>query len=303
MNWILLPIIATFLWASTNFIDKYLISKYFKTGPGVLVLYSCFIGLPVSVFILLFNREVLSISFSNALFIILNSFLYIAYLFPYFSALNKADTSNVTPIFQTIPVFTYFLALIFLGENLEFIQIFACLLILCGSFGVSLNFKKGFVIRKKVFGLMLLSSFLVSLNWLFFKFFALDLDFWKVSFWQYLGFFIFGLVLFILNKSYRFSFISSLYENKLKIFSLNAFNEIFNIIAIIIFSYATLLAPLALVSVMNGFQPFFILFLGIILSMFFPHLIKEELSKRILVYKLLFILLIFLGVLLLQRSF
>lgn len=297
MNWIFLPLIATFLWAVTNFIDKFLVSNHFKKKQGALMIYSSLIGLPIFVLIALFNPSVLKIDLVHATLIVLNSFLYILYLFPYFKALSKADTSSVAPLFESIPVFTYFLALFFLNEHLSFIQVSGSLLILFGCIGISMKLKKNsFHLRKDVLWLMLFSSFIVSLNWFFFKFFALEFDFWKTSFWQYLGFTIFGLLLFSFKKSYRADFIYSFKKNKFKIISLNALNEALNIGAVIIFSYATLLAPLALASVLNSFQSVFSLVIGIILSKFFPRIIKEDISKRVIIQKLLLFILIIAGV-------
>src|SRR3989344_3621927 len=302
MNWLLIAILAPLLWAITNFMDKFLISKYFKSDVGTLVVYSSLIGLPVALLIAIFKPQVFALSLMTAVFIILNSFLYIVYLFPYFKALSKADTSVVVPIFQTVPVFSYFLAFFVLGETLSSMQIMGSLLIIFGAVGISLNFKKkGLHLTKDVLFLQLLASFIVALNYLFFKFFAIQLDFWTVSFWQYTGFLIFGLFLLIFIKSYRKDFLLSFKRNSKPIIGLNAINEVLNISATIIFTFATLLAPLALVWVINGFQPLFVFLIGIGFTLFFPHLIKEDLDKKVLLQKILFIILIFVGAIILNR--
>ncbi|MFA5051175.1 MAG: EamA family transporter [Patescibacteria group bacterium] len=301
MNWLFIAILSPLLWTITCFIEKFLISKYFKSSIGTLVIYSSLIGLPVAILIAFFNPRVLSLNWTTSIFIILNSSLYIIYLFPYFKALSKADTSVVVPIFQTIPVFSYFLAFFILKETLSGMQIIGSLLIILGAVGISLKFKdKKIHLTKDVLFLQLLASFIVALNYLFFKFFAIKLDFWTVSFWQYLGFIIFGLILLIFVKSYRRDFILSFKKNSGSIIALNAVNEILNIVAMIIFTFATLLAPLALVWVINGFQPLFAFLIGIGLTLFFPHLIKEDLRKKIILQKIFFILLMFFGAYLLK---
>jgi uncharacterized membrane protein len=304
MNWFFIGILASFIWALTNFIDKMFISRYFKSNVGTLIIYSSLIGLPISFVIVIFKPSVLSLNLTTSVFIILNSFLYILFLFPYFKALSKADTSVVVPIFQTIPVFSYFLAFFILGETLSITQIIGSLLIIFGAIGISLKFKgKKMGLTKEVLFLQLLASFILATNYLFFKFFAIQLDFWTVSFWQYIGITIFGLILLIFFKSYRKSFFISFKNNSKSILGLNALNEIFNIIATIIFTFATLLAPLALVWVINGFQPLFVFLLGIFLTIFFPKIIKENLKKKILIQKGIFILLIFIGSYLLNINF
>lgn len=304
MNWLIIAILAPLLWAFTNFIDKFLLSKYFKLGVGTLIIYSALIGLPVAFLVAIFKPNVFSLTLPTSIFIILNSFLYIIYLFPYLRALSKADTSVVVPIFQTVPVFSYFLAFLVLGETLSGIQIIGSLLIIFGALGITLKFKdKKVHLTKEVLFLQLLASFILAVNYLFFKFFAIQLDFWTVSFWQYLGVAIFGIILLIFVKSYRMDFILSFKRNSKAILGLNVINEVLNIGATIILTFATLFAPLTLVWVINGFQPLFVFLIGILLTLFFPHLIKENLEKKVLFQKTIFILLIFLGAYLLNLSF
>jgi len=296
MNWLLIAFLAPLLWAVSTFIDKVLLSKYFKGKVGALIIYSCLIGLPIFIIIFLFKPEVININLVTALLVILNSTLFIIYLFPYLYALNQDDTSAVVPIFRIVPVFTFILAFFILGEKLTLLQILAGILIISGAIGMSSNFSgKGIHIKKKVLGLMILASLMVAVNSVLFKFFAIELDFWTVSFWQYFGFFIFGLILLIFVKKYRVDFIESYRENKLSIVGLNLFNEVINIIAIIISTYATLLAPVALVGLVNGFQPFFVFLLGTLMTLMVPNLIKEDLSRKKLIQKIFFIIILFIG--------
>jgi hypothetical protein len=49
--------------------------------------------------------------------------------------------------------------------------------------------------------------------------------------------------------------------------------------------YATLLAPVALVLLVNSFQPLFVFTLGIALTLFFPRVAKESLGRMKLLQK------------------
>ena len=304
MNWLILAILAPILWAITSFIDKFLVSKYFKSTVGTLIIYSCLIGLPAAFLIAFFKPSVLTLNWKIASLIIVNSFIFILYLFPCFRALRKADTTVVVTLFQTIPVFSFILAFFILGETLTSFQIIGSALIILGAIGITLGFNKGkFHLTREVLFLQLLAAFLISLNYILFKLFALDTDFWTTSFWQYLGFFIFGLILLICFKSYRKDFVSSFRKNKESIILLNVLNEVINILAIIIVTFVSLSAPVAVVSsIMNGFQPLCALFIGIFLSMLFPKIIKENISSKVLIQKIVFILLVFIGVYLLNLA-
>lgn len=305
MNWLILAFLAPLLWAFSNFIDKYLVEKHFKGGIGSLFLYSSII-IPaiLCLLIFVFKPEVLEMNLVPAILMGINGIIYITYLLPYYKALDKADASSVVPIFQSIPVFTYILALFVLGEALTQTQIIASTMILAGAVGISLKFEgKKIKFKFDVVMLMLLASLMVSINSVLFKFFALDFDYWTVFFWECVGILIFGIFLFIFANKYRREFISSLKKNGSRVLSLNALNEIIDIIAIMVFSYAWLLAPIALVSVINGFQPFFVFILGIILTLFFPKIIKEDISKGAILQKIVFIGLMIWGAYLLSGNY
>jgi len=142
MNWFLLSFSSTVLWGSTNFIDKYLISKYFqKRGISVLLIFSSLIGLFLLPIIFLINRDVVNIPLHDIFILIASGVIYVFAIFPYLLALREEDTSLVVPTFQAIPVFSYFLALLFLNEKLVVWQIIASLLIIFGAIGMSVDFK------------------------------------------------------------------------------------------------------------------------------------------------------------------
>lgn len=102
-------------------------------------------------------------------------------------------------------------------------------------------------------------------------------------------------------KSYRHEFLSSFKKDGRKIFSLNVINELINISAVMVFTYATLLAPLSLVWVVAGFQPLFGFLLGLSLTLFAPHLAKENLEGKVITQKTFFIVIMFIGAYLLGR--
>jgi drug/metabolite transporter (DMT)-like permease len=141
---------------------------------------------------------------------------------------------------------------------------------------------------------MTLSSLMVATNGLIFKIIALEENFWGTAFWEYVGGLIFAGFLFFGIKLYRRQFIASIAKNK-NIIWLNLSAELLNVIAKLCANFASLLAPLVLVWVINGFQPVFVLFYGIILTLIIPRFYKETLNRRILLQKLASIVIIFIG--------
>ena len=85
-------------------------------------------------------------------------------------------------------------------------------------------------------------------------------------------------------------------KNKVTVLTLNGINEIVNIIAKLSFNFASLLAPITLTWIVNGFQPFFVFAYGVILTVFFPHISQEKIGGKHLAQKLIAIIVMFVGV-------
>jgi drug/metabolite transporter (DMT)-like permease len=299
MEWFIF-LLCPFLFSLSTLIDKYLVGRYFRGDIGAMILFSSLISvitLPVIYFI---HPAVFEIESISALVLIFVGFLYILYLFPYLKALKIEDTSRVAPIFQSIPVFGIVLAFFILGESIPFFQLFAGGLIILGSIGITINFgREKILFKKKVLFLMLLASLLVAFSGVVFKLIATENDFWVTLFWEQIGFVLLGVLIFAFIPHYRRHFLEVFKKNSAKVLALNLFNEVINIIALSLLSFATLLAPIGFVWLINGVQPAFIFFFGFILTIFFPRLIKEDIRPKVLLQKLFFIILIFIGVALL----
>jgi len=296
MTWFFIALLAPALWAAVNHIDKFIVSKYF-TGKGVgsLVIFTSLSSLIVSVLILIFDCRAINFPLTSAVVIAINGAVLVASYIPYLYALEKEEASWTSTLYQMIPVFGYILGLIFLKEGLSLIQLFASILILTGAAFISLDFSQKISFKWRPFWLMMLSSFMIAINAVVFKIIALDQSFWGKAFWEYFGGALFGLGLFIFIKLYREQFIETAKRARAFVFGLNIFSELLNIVAKLLANFASLLAPLALVWVVNGFQPLIVFIYGLILTIFFPWIGKENISKKSIFQKLIAIAIIFIG--------
>ncbi|TSC87678.1 MAG: Uncharacterized protein G01um101416_358 [Microgenomates group bacterium Gr01-1014_16] len=267
------------------------------------MVFSSIIGLFLLPFIAFFHPEVLVFSISNIL-IIVNGFLYILAVLPYFYALQKDEASICVPLFQLTSIFSFILSYMVLGETLSNYQLLSGLLVIIGAVGISLDLseRKKIKFKNEVFWLMALSSLIFSLNFLFFKYFAIQSNFWLTSFWEYVGFAIFAFLLMLFVKSYRVQFIIVLKTNRAAVLGINGINELVNIITKISFNVASLLTPITLVWIVNGLQPFFVFLYGVILTIFFPKISQENIARRALSQKLIAIVIMFIGVYLIQKN-
>ncbi len=299
IHWFFIALIPPLLWGLVNHLDKFMLSKYIKDkGVGSLLIISCLAPVLFLPFIIFFyGNNLFNILFSDILllfFIGLTSAL--AFYF-YLLSMEEEEASIVIPLFQLVPVFGYFLGFIVLGENLTLQQIFASLLILFGMTILALEVDEDyhFKFKFRVFGLVALSSFLFALHDILFKKVALVENFWVSVFWQYLALFFVGILIFIFIKSFRKNFISVFKNAGGKIVTLNIFGEILYLIGNVSNSFATLLAPVVLVLVVSSYQPLFVFLIAIFLTVFFPKITTENISRKHIIHKLISILIIIIG--------
>lgn len=302
MNWFWIALFAPALWSITNHIDKYLLSKYVKGATsGALIIFSSIFGIFALPFILIFEQNIFNIGSLDIFLIISSGILYLLGVIPYFKALEQDDASVVIPMFQTIPIFGFIYAYFLLGETLTSKQILASILIIIGAIAISLDLEHKIPkLKKSILFYMVLSSATFAGVDLLFKFVAINEGFWISTFWHFVGYVIFAIFVLIFIKTYRQQFMRIMSQNKIPVIGLNSLNELLNIVARGMFGFASLLAPLALVQVVNGFQPFFVFIFGIILTLFFPHLGSEKLTKKSIYQKIVAIIIIFVGTYLLN---
>ncbi len=303
MSWFLIALGAPALWGLVNHVDKYIIKRFFvgDKGVGSLVLFTAASGAIMAIPIGIFAFGSLDIGVIATFVIAVNGAILVASFIPYMYAIEHEEASFVTSLFQLIPVFTYLLAMVFLHEYLTVGQLFASALVVVGAVIISLDLTHTIRFKAKPFWLMVLSSFMLAVNALIFKVIALDANFWGTAFWEYVGGAIFGILLMLFIPLYRQQFIATIKKGGLKVTGVNFVAEIMNIIAKLLANFASLLAPLALVWVVNGFQPMLVFIYGVILTLFIPQWGKEDLSKKTIIQKLCAIAIIFAGVVLLLK--
>lgn len=295
MTWIFYSLIAASVWALVNHIDKYLLEKYCKdTNAGALVLFSSLIGIPVVFVLALFIPDIFAISIKDVAILIFTGVIYVFAIVAYLYALDSDETSTVAPQMIVTPVLSAILSYFILREVLTINQIIAIIVILGASLGLSINFTE-MKINMKAFGLMLVFSLLVALNAVLFKLMSEEAGFWLSALWTHVGFIISG-VFFFLYTPYRKAFITMISSNGTGILSVNIGSELITIVANLIFYWATLLGPIALVQTFTeGIQPVFVFIYGIIFTILFPSFAQENLTKSNIFKKTVFISIMIVG--------
>ncbi|RJQ14033.1 hypothetical protein C4553_01760 [Candidatus Parcubacteria bacterium] len=296
MNWVLLSLLAPLFWAVSNFVDKYILGKYTKsiydflffstiTSWALFLILFLFIGMP-------------ELTIYSWIPIATGVILIYSYGF-YGKALEQGDTSSLVILFKLIPVFTVILAFIFLGQALSTNELIGFFIVLIGATMVSLERTKSFFI--KGFGMILIAIVMWSVMTLF-----IDFGLTKMSFWDYflldnLGSALAGLTLFIVPTMRKevIDGIKTATGGKYFWYSWNNMLDFFGQMSI---KKALAIASSAgLVTVVMQVQSFYAIVIGILLTLFVPHIIKEDIAVKTLTKKVIGAAIMFSGVYILFR--
>jgi uncharacterized membrane protein len=306
MNWFFIALIAPLLWSIVNHIDKYLLSKSHDSfSVNVLMLYSTGFSIFVIPTILLFSKDQMFYSLAQVTTQIVGGILLTFSIYFYLLALKKEEASKVIPLSMLVPVFGYFLSFFFLHEILSTKQIIACLIIILGSLILSLEIteeKRGFKIKHQVLLLMAFCALFQAIQETLFKHVTLENSFIVSIFWIHVGILIYGIVLVLFNRKLLKEFLISTRKNGRLMFGFSFLSELVNAIAYMVRDYSMLLAPIAIIMTLNGYQPVFVFVLGTFLTIFFPRFAKEKIKPIHLVHKFISIGIIILGTTLITQT-
>jgi drug/metabolite transporter (DMT)-like permease len=281
MSWFFIALWAPFLLACANHTDKFLLSRYLKENSiGSMVisslLFTC-VAIPIILFVqpgvyevnLVQGTALVSTGMSSA-------FAAVCYLY----ALDLDEASFVTPLFQTVPIFAYFLGYIILGETITLAQGSGSFVIIVGALALSFEFgRPGMPFKRNVVALMLAASFLSAVNGVIFKLIAVERGFFVSLFWGFVGQVMAGLIFLVCVPSYRRDFFGLFKQQKVAAVGLILLSKTLFSISEAVTLYATLLAPVALVLLVNSFQPLFVFTFGIVLTLFLPRVAEESLGR------------------------
>jgi uncharacterized membrane protein len=305
MTWFIVALGAPFVWSLVNHCDKIILSRYFKGGgSGGLMIFVGVVSIPLAIFIGITNPEVFLASSTDIFYLIVSGLLYNVTVFLYLKALEEEDASYIVPFWQLMPVFGYIFGVLVLGEYLARDSIIGGLIVIAGAIVLAIEFEKGknLSFRTKAAMLMVFSSMFGAMSDVLFKKTGIeDLPFWVLMFWNQIGMAIFAIGFFADTK-FRNEFKDVIKQNSGKVLSLNIFEQIAEVVGIIINNFAILLAPIALVIlVTNTAQPLFVFIEGILLTIFFPKLIKENITGKHLAQKFLAIIIMGIGLYLITK--
>ncbi len=284
--WLLYAFSGPVLWAASTHMDKYLVDRFFRdSDTAVLMVFTALIGALALPFIAWADADVFKPQAWAIGVMALSGILYMGAMLFYLRAIQTTEASVIAPLFQTSTLFTILLAWLLLGEALKWRQLAGIGLIFLGVLALSVGgSQRGRTLKPGVAFLMLTCGLAVSLSAVLFKLFALKDDFWVTTFWNFAGEALFGLVI-LCVPHYRRQFLSLLRRHPGPVLGINGANELINLGGGLGVRYASLAAPVALVSAVSSTVTLFVFAFGVILTLCWPRAAKEDLSRASLIRK------------------
>ncbi len=292
--WLLVTIFAYLFFGVASLCDKLVLAG--KPKPGSYTFYVGVFGFFVALAILPFS----GLNFPSGLgilWIVVDAIVHILGLYAMYLALERFEVSRVMPtIGAAQPLFVLILAWIFWGPQVMkpldvlafFILFVACVII---------SLEKTPKLTGSFLKITLFSSLMFSLDYVFLKLVFSSQPFLQGIVWIQLFIFLFAMVFLFSKKSRKEIFSRDVVLNKktdIRFLGAQASGGAGNFLQ----SLAISLVPvefLAIVNSLRGIQYAFLFFMTLLISIFIPKILKEELSKKIIFQKVIAIALIVAG--------
>ena len=287
MSWLIVIVSAYFLFALVSLGDKYLLK-----GPPNPKIYAFYVGVLGILALVLIPFVGFSIpGTAGILFCLLAGAMYVFAILGVYEGLEKFEASRIIPaIGGFMPLFIFGLIYLFSGggEVLGFKEIIAFILLIFGSVFVAWDPLKK--VSFKSLQISAISAFLFALCFVLTKYVYLMLPFWTGFIWIRISAFLIALF-FILFKEVRKEIFSKKSSFSKKTSALFLFNQGMGAGAFILQNWAIALAGLAYLSIISALQGVQYVFLFILTML----ILKEGLSKKVILQKFFAIILIGIG--------
>lgn len=300
MKWFFLALLAPAIDTVINFIDKYLVEHRVKDSHSLPV-YAAIVSLAAGcIFWLIAGTPTLTST--NALLVAGAGAFWLWASALYFHALAKSLTSYIVALLQTIPIFILILSYIFLDETLGAMQLIGFFVVFVAVTGLSIDRAEGKLKLGVAFWQILLANLLWAISAILVELTVGLEDFSTILAYQSFGAALGGLLLYMLAKKVRQAFRETFQRVGRGTLGVVTFNESLAVLSQGITYLAITLGPVALVGVLNGTQVFYALLFGSLLTIFFPRIFNEDVTRDGILIKIGLSVVLFIGVLLIGKS-
>jgi len=291
MDWLLFALLSPAFWGLNNVFNKFLITKKFN-GYYSIVIYLNFVDLIFASIV--YVVVPVSLEFPYVLYAIAVGTMPLFAFWFYSKALMVEEVSRITPLFQFIPIFVVLLSALFLGEILNAQKYFGIALIVLTSILISYRKTENGKSLSSAFKLMIPFTAIIAVYSVLNKYLLGYLDYWSVFFWMMIGSW-FGVMFMLAFHKPRIEFVKTVAQLGKRTFVVAFLGESAYVLGTIYALIATSLGYVSLVSALSGLQHFFVFIYMLLLSLFVPTILKEEINRNVVALKIVAIVLMFVG--------
>jgi len=314
--WLAIAVTSYFVNAAVYVADKFILSKKIHSS----IVYAFYVGIWSigNAFLLIFSPWVPT---WPELFIDLSAgLIFMATLVFWYKALHQSEATRVVPIVGAlIPIFSFLLSAIFLGESLSERQLLAFIILIIGGILISIKNTRFYEVKavvdrmkniyghtfggvhaelqstRRLFINSIISAFFFAAYYVLIKYIYTTQPFIGSFVWSRFGSFI-GAMLILTVPAWR-RLISGSKKQTAKTNNVIFFLFVRALAAgaFILLNYAISLGNVALINSLQGVQYIFLIVIVLFLSSKFPKILKEELGGGVLMQKIIGAFLISLG--------
>lgn len=314
--WLSIAVFAYFINAGVYVADKFLLSKKIHSS----VTYAFYVGIwsIFNIFLLAFDPWIPT---GPELWLDLSAgVLFLFTLVFWYKALHQSEATRVVPIVGAlVPIFSFVLSYLFLGESLGQKQMLAFFVLIMGGVLISIKrtkfykttelFNRVRAIYGKIFGDVhaearpmrrliinsVVSALFFALYYVLIKYIYLNQPFIGSFVWSRMGSFL-GVLFILFIPQWR----ALIIEHRGGVGSPKNLSFFLSVrflaaIAFIMLNWAISLGNVALVNSLQGVQYVFLIFIVLFLSYRHPKILKEELGGGVLLQKIIGIILVSMG--------
>jgi len=289
--WFLYVISAVLIWGINSIVDKVMLTKYLNSFSYLLLF------IPASVILLIGTLLFVPINFNPTpfYFAFFGGAIAVIGYYLYAIVMKKEEASRVAALTSLYPAFVAVLAAFIVNELFSLQTYVGIAIMILGA--VLISYKR--VSLKKMIPLTIIliiigTNFAYAFEQTISKF---SLEFYTL--WQFFAIYTAGRIFMVLPSmavpSFCKNFVRELKSLNRNIYILLAFSSTFWLLGVIFFFYAASLGPITLVSTISITSPFVTLLAVLVISKFWPKILKEEIDRKTVSLKLVAIVLIFLG--------
>ncbi|MBP5513011.1 EamA family transporter [Candidatus Saccharibacteria bacterium] len=306
MSWLIFVAAAVLFDSARIYADNYSSDVYFKGRSAVSqkLFFTYALGLVSVVLLAVTGFDFAGLTVQGAALFLLSGFLSSIAGIPYYRALELDNSTNLGIFIQLAPILYLVLGWLFLGDTISPLQLVAFLIILSAPLLIFFTTgKRSRLIKLRAIACAFLYVLIaVIANLIFVKENSTDVNFVTEMALLFLGKSLGNFFILLVKPSWRRRFQSVVRSSKKKVYRPLLSSLAFSLVKDFTYRAALVLAPTAAIAsaISDSSEPIVIFFMGILLTLLWPKLGREKLSRKSILVHLIATILVVIGVLLIR---